>query len=336
MRRILLVITSFVLFIGLAVPVGAASRSELDAAVSGAAAYILRTVQSPGVGTVGGEWAVIGLARSGHSTPDSFFRNYRREVERLVREQRGILDERRFTEYSRVILAMTAVGLDPKNVVGFDLTRRLGDFDRTLRQGINGAVFALLALDSFDYPVPVYRNAETQATREMYVAEILRRQTPDGGWNMTAGTNGAAVGGSERGDVDITAMALQALAKYQDDEAVRAAANRALRFLSRSQDEHGGFSSGFSRGAPTVESAAQVLIALTELGVDLEDPRFVKNGNTIIDNIVSFQNADGGFSHTLGDGESDLMPTEQALLGLVAAQRAADGQNSLFRMSDAR
>ena len=336
MRKLISIALIVVMLIGLAAPVGAASRSELDAAVSGAAAYVLRTVRSPEVGAVGGEWAVIGLARSGHSVPDAWFDRYHTEVVRHVRESGGVLDQRRLTEYSRVSLALTAAGFDPRDVAGYDLTLPLGDFERVIWQGVNGPIFALLALDSLGYSVPRNRAASTQATREMYVAEILRRQTPDGGWNLTAGANGADVGRNERGDADLTGMALQALAKYQDEPAVRAATNRALRFLSRAQDAQGGFSSSFSNNEPTVESAVQVLVALTELGIAVDDSRFVKNGNTLVDNILGFRNADGSFSHSRDSSEASLMSTEQALYGLVAAQRARDGADSLYRMDDRR
>jgi len=203
------------------------------------------------------------------------------------------------------------------------LTVPLGDFERTTWQGINGSIFALLALDSLNYAVPQNANAQTQATREMYVAEILRLQNADGGWSLSG----------ETGDSDITGMALQALAKYQETPDVSAAIDRALAFLSNIQESNGGFVSTFSR-ASNLESSVQVLVALTELGIPLNDPRFVKNGNSVLDNVLSFQNRDGSFSHTAGSNESNLISTQQALYGLVAAQRAADGRNSLYRMSD--
>jgi len=323
-----------VLLVGLVAPASATSAPVLDEAIENAAEFLLRTVSAPTINSVGGEWAVIGLARSGNPVPDAFFENYFRAVEQQVRAQGGVLDARRLTEYSRVILGLTAAGFDPRNVAGFDLTLPLGDFDRTIWQGINGPVFALLALDSLNYAIPTNINAEVQATRSLYVSEILRRQTADGGWNLTAGTLGAPVDPSETGDADLTGMALQALAKYQDDPAVRAATERALQFLSQSQDAGGGFSSGFSPGASAVESAVQVLVALTELGISINDPRFVKNGNTLVDNVLSFQNVDGSFRHTHGNPDSNIMSTEQALYGLVAARRAQIGSNSLYRMSD--
>jgi hypothetical protein len=296
---------------------------------------MLNTVRNPQVDSVGGEWAVIGLARSGYNVPDSYFENYFRTVESYVRERGGVLHERRYTDYSRVILGLTAAGFDPRNVAGYDLTVPLGDFERTVWQGINGPVWALIALDSLNYQIPENKDAVTQATRELYIAEILRRQTPDGGWNLTAGFGGA-VGRNERGDPDLTGMALQALAKYQDREDVIAASDRALAFLSSIQDERGGYSSGFSSGSSAVESAAQVLVALTELGIPIRDARFVKNGHSLVDNILSYRNSDGSFRHTHDGGGNNQMATEQAFYALVAAQRALDGLDSLYRMDDDR
>ncbi|MDR2089867.1 MAG: S-layer homology domain-containing protein [Clostridiales Family XIII bacterium] len=309
----------------------AASADELDKAVADTAVYMLETVKAPEVGSVGGEWAVLGLARSGAAVPDAYFENYRKSVEAYVEDCDGVLHEKKYTEYSRVILGLTAAGHDPRNVAGHDLTAALGDFERTVWQGINGPIWALLALDSRDWPIPKNAEAKTQATRELYIEEILRRQAPDGGWNLTAGADGEVRAG-EKGDPDITGMALQALAKYQDRREVKEATERALIFLSELQDEKGGYEGW---GDVNSESVVQVLVALCELGIPVSDPRFVKNGNSLVDNILGFRNADGGFRHTTGGAGNSLMSTEQAFYGLVAAQRAAAGKNSLYRMGDA-
>ena len=326
-REMRKIVTGFlaVVFIGaLVLSVGAAGVSEVGAAVDSTAAYMLREVANPQVGSVGGEWAVIGLARSGHNVPDSYFENYYKTVERYVKARNGVLHDRRYTDYSRVILGLTAAGYDPRDVGGFDLTAPLEDFDKTLWQGINGPVWALIALDSLGYP---------NSQRDNYVAEILRRQTPDGGWNLTAGASGA-VGSNEKGDPDITGMVLQALAKYQDRRDVKAATDKALVLLSSIQENSGGFSRGSSDESSVVESAVQVLVALCELGVPFDDARFVKNGKSVVDNILSFKNEDGSFGNPGDRGGNNQMVAEQALYGLVAARRALDGANSLYRMDD--
>jgi hypothetical protein len=230
-----------------------------------------------------------------------------------------------------VILGLTAAGYDPRSIGGYDLTVALGDFERTIWQGINGPIWALIALDSGNYSIPENPDAKTKATRELYTEEILRRQLSDGGWNLTAGADGAP-GPNDTSDPDITGMALQALAKYQDLPRVKTATDKALSRLSALQNEKGGYT---GRGAVNSESVAQVLVALCELGISADDPRFVKNGNTLVDNILSFKLADGSFSHMTDHSGNSQMSAEQAFYSLVAAQRARDGKNSLYRMGDA-
>ena len=235
----------------------------------------------------------------------------------------GVLHERKYTEYSRVILALTAIGRDPSKVAGYNLLTPLGDFEKTIWQGLNGPVWALIALDSRNYEIPKNPAAKTQATRQLYIDEIIKNQNKDGGWALTDTADS---------DVDITAMALQALAKYQDQKAVKAATDKALAYLSNVQDSKGGYASW---GTTNVESVAQVVVALCELGISLDDSRFVKNGHTLTENLLSFRQSNGGFYHVLdGSDGNNQMSAEQGFYALVAIDRAANGQNSLYRMSD--
>lgn len=329
MKKFLQKLIALALALAFAFPVQAADTKKLDAALAKTAKYIHETVKAPAVGSIGGEWAVIGLARGGYSAPKSYYENYYKNVEAYVKERKGVLHEKKYTEYSRVILGLTAAGYDPRKVAGYDLTEPLGDFEKTVWQGINGPIWALIALDSGDYPIPKNASAKTQATREMYVEEILRRQLPDGGFNLTAGANGAKINQNEIADADLTGMAVQALAKYTGKTKVKQALNKALASLSKSQDAQGGFS---PKAGANLESVAQAVVALCEAGVSLDDPRFVKNGKTLLDNLLTYQKSDGSFKHAAnGDGEN-LMATEQALYALAAASRAAKGETSLYRI----
>ena len=145
----------------------ATSQSELETAVEQSAAYMLKAVKNPQVGSIGGEWAVIGLARSGYDVPQTYYDSYLSTVTKYVQNKRGVLDERKYTEYSRVILALTAIGADPTDVGGYDLTAPLSDFEQTIWQGVNGPIWALIALDSGNYEL------SGSTTRQMYVDEIL-------------------------------------------------------------------------------------------------------------------------------------------------------------------
>ncbi|MBC8589504.1 S-layer homology domain-containing protein [Paratissierella segnis] len=312
-----------------AVPMTAyAAALNINDVIKDTANYIQKTVKNPQVGSVGGEWAVIGLARSEFDIPDSYYDNYYKNVEAYVKAADGILHDKKYTEYSRVILGLTAAGYDPTDVAGYDLTTALGDFEKTIWQGINGPVFALIALDSDNYSMPENPKAKVQATRDMYINEILKRQLPDGGFSLYGGTEEAD--DDYQSDPDITAMALQALAKYQDREDVKKVTEEALDCLSKLQNNKGGYASWNEENS---ESVAQVIAALGELGISLDDPRFVKNGNTLLNNLMTFYIKNQGFSHTI-DGGSNLMATEQAFYALVAANRSKTGKNSLYRMGD--
>ena len=320
-KRISAWILTLAILLTLTVPTLAASSVQSE--VQGSAAYMLSAVKAPEVGSIGGEWAVIGLARSGYSVPANYYDDYYARVEKYVKNCSGVLHERKYTEYSRVILALTAIGRDPSKVASYNLLTPLGDFEKTIWQGLNGPIWALIALDSGNYEIPKNTAAKTQATRQLYVDEIVKNQKKDGGWALTD------TGDS---DVDITAMALQALAKYQDQKAVKSATDKALDYLSNAQDSKGGYASW---GTTNVESVAQVVVALCELGISLDDSRFVKSGHTLTENLLSFRQSNGGFYHVLdGSDGNNQMSSEQGFYALVAIDRAENGKNSLYRMGD--
>lgn len=314
----------------LSLPAGAAA-DPLDAALADVAQYVYQTVPWPQVGSIGGEWAVLGLARGGSDVPVAYYQTYYATVEDYVTACGGVLHDKKYTEYSRLIVALSALGKDARNVAGYDLTLPLGDYDRTIWQGLNGPIWALIALDSRDYPMPQAPAAKTQATRQMYVDRILACQLPDGGWSLFGGT-AAATAGDGISDPDITGMALQALAKYQDQSAVAKATTEALDCMSHQQNDRGGFSSW---GTENSESCVQMLVALCELGIPLDDPRFVKNGHTVLDALLTYYRPGQGFLHTADGTGSNQMATEQGFYGLVAAKRLRDGESSLYRMEDA-
>lgn len=324
------------------------TKSNVDSLVKETAKYVHTTVKEPQIGSIGGEWAVLGLARSGYKVPDSYYAEYYDRVVKYVQELKGNLHDKKYTEYSRIIVALSSIGKDARDVGGYDLTTALGDYDKTIWQGLNGPIWALIALDSRDYPMPVNKKAKTQATRDMYIQRILDCQLSDGGWSLFGGTKigkdkasdksivGDTVGTdmNEISDPDITGMALQALAKYQDRPEVKKATEEALLCMSKKQDKSGGFSSW---GTTNCESAVQVLVALCELGIPLDDPRFVKNGKNLLDNVLLFKVKGEGFLHVLdGSTGNNQMTTEQGFYGLVAVDRMLNGKNSLYRMTDAK
>ena len=307
----------------------AEKKYNLDDAILDTAKYIYKTVKVPQVGSIGGEWAVLGLARSGYKVPDKYYQDYLTTVEKYVAEKKGELHSVKYTEYSRLIVALTSIGADPTNIAGYNLLTPLGDYDKTIRQGLNGPIWALMALDSGDYTMPVNTQAKTQSSREMYIKRILECQLNDGGFSLFGGTSKQST--TSASDPDITGMALQALAKYQDKPEVKKVIDEAVECLSKIQGKQGGY---YSWGAFNSESCVQVICALTELGIPLDDPRFVKNGNTVLDALMTFYLPGNGFLHVSQGSGSNLMATEQGFYGMIAAQRALDGKPTLYRMTD--
>ncbi|MBQ8813025.1 MAG: bacterial Ig-like domain-containing protein [Lachnospiraceae bacterium] len=271
------------------------------------------------VGSTGGEWLVIGLERADRNIPDE--EGYYDAVVEYVNAKindKEQLHRAKSTENSRVILALTAMGYDVTDVDGHNLLVGLNSMSYLKKQGINGPIWALIAFDSHDYEIP----EGGDVTREALVDYILSVQLADGGWTLS----GSAA------DTDMTGMALQALAPYYEtDPEVKAAVDRALNTLSSMQLADGSFG---SVDGSCSESCAQVIVALTALGINPEtDERFVKNGSSVVDALCSFYVDGGGFMH-VPDSKLDGMATEQGYYGLAAYFRFLNGQTSLYDMSD--
>lgn len=283
----------------------------------------IQSLGTPSVGPIGGEWGVLGLARSGLTVPG--LEDYCQKALEFIRQSIDPatmrLHSAKSTDNSRMILALTAIGKDATNIDGYNLVAGLSDLDYVTYQGNNGPIWALIALDSGNYP------ASGTATRQALVETILSAQTTDGGWTVS-GT---------KADSDMTGMALQALAPYYEtNEQVRAAVDRAIDKLSQMQQADGSFCADYGDGNPvaTSESIAQVITGLTALGIDpATDPRFVKSGGSALDALLRYYVDGGGFRHLL-EGERDGMATEQGYYALTAYFRFRNGETALYDMTD--
>ena len=301
-----------------------------DEAYAGAKAYIQSAVSAPVVSYLFGEWAVLGQARAGVELSDAYIQAYYDKVVAYVRKNMGADGVLRdpeshnpvITDNERIALALTAIGKDPANVGGKNLLAALQDKDimkvtDTSDTDINGLVMGLLALNSRNYT----------SDTSWLVQAILGQQNADGSWSASADTKPAS-------DVDMTAMALQALAPYYKDggnETVNTAVERALNWLS------GKYQSGYDSS----ESCAQVVIALSALNLDANtDARFTKTveGKTlsVLGNLLQYRVAkSGGFKHQFADKAVNEMATEQALCAMAAYARFTEKANALYDMTDA-
>src|SRR5699024_60918 len=184
--------------------------------INAAARYTLETVPEPSMGTVAGEWSVMNLLRGKYTgydyvshIPDDYFNNYVKRIEDYVTIKQGNLDRNKSTEWSRLILALTALDYEITNVSGYDFIDRLSASHRfSYRQGINGPIWEIIAMNAGNYNFYPYQTDDANTYGKMidYILKLEIEQTNGmtGGWALMGNVP----------DPDITAMALQAFAPY--------------------------------------------------------------------------------------------------------------------------
>ncbi|MCI8956555.1 MAG: DUF4430 domain-containing protein [Eubacterium sp.] len=282
--------------------------------------YEISKVAKPTYGSVGGEWLIMGLARYGTLTED-YLNLYLNNLKSEVKKSNGVLSKTKYTEYARVVLALTSVNTAPDNFEGYNLLRPLAELDNVVKTGMNSVAFCLLALDCGNYEIPDIAKEYTgeKTTREKLISILLNNQLNDGGWAITG----------KKSEADVTAMVLQALSKYRKQEKIEKAVENGVKMLSFRQSKSGAFSSG---GSENCESTAQVLAAMTALEIKVTDSRFIKYNHTVLDGLLQYY-MDGGFKHTK-DSFVNQMSTEQAMYSLTAYYRSLSDENGLYNMKD--
>ena len=269
------------------------------------------------------DWMAAGLALGGvEEAYDAYLNALKAYVEKCYADK-GCLDAVKVTEYHRIALTVLALGGDPtyfgKDSKGADINLIADgtyNFAGELgKQGLNGWIWALITLDAGGYEVP----RDARYSRETICANILAAQEDNGGFGLTAGS----------ADVDMTAMALQALAPYRGN--CNREIQNALAYLTEEMTDRCSF---VSYGTENVESTAQVVIALCALQIDpTEDSRFCRDGQTLIMGLERFCLSDGTYTHTWEDPQSDMMASEQALLAQIALYRLQQGNGRLYDLA---
>lgn len=281
------------------------------------------TVTAPAFGTNAGEWTVLCLARGGYYAKcNKYFTDYYGRIVEYVNTQAakigkdGALHKSKSTDNSRLILALSAIGRVATAVGDWNLITPYSDFDWVKKQGINGVIFTLIAIDSNGYET-------TDATiRRQCIDYLLDKQLEDGGWALSGKTFNS----------DITGMTLQALAPYRGDKKIADAAGRAFECLSLNQCESGGYKYGTGESS---ESIAQVIVACAYWGIDPDtDPRFIKNGNSAVDALLEYYDPEKAmFKHFL-QADVNNMATDQSCYALIAYDRLINGGTALYDYSD--
>ena len=313
---------------GAAAPETPRQPQDVSAVLNATLAMQATTVAKPSFGTNYGEWTVFGLARGGYYANDSqYFADYYERIVEYVNttaaevDKSGALDSNKSTDNSRLVMALAAIGKDATSVGNWDLVEAYSanGINWIRKQGMNGTIWTLIALDCGGY------ETSDPTIRQQCVDAIVSAQHNDGGWSLVTAK-------AQPSNVDITGMTLTALYPYRDQPAVAAACEAAFNWLSESQLDNGGFPYGQGE---TSESCVWAIVACTTWGINPDtDPRFIKNGNSAIDNLLTYYLEDQAmFEHGRGAG-ANAMATDQATYGLVAYDRLVKGKPALYDYSD--
>lgn len=293
---------------------------SVDKAMEAVAKFIKKNDTNPDAES---SWFVIGAVRSGIKVPTKYKNAYYKNVLSYLVKNDWVITKSKYSEYSKLIIGLTAIGKDARDIAGHNMLSYLSDFTNVKRQGFNGTVWALLALNCHDsYEIPKNPDAKEQATEEGLIQAILKAELSAGGW---------ALYGAEP-DADMTGMTIQALSSYYGKrEDVTAAIDRAVEWLSSAQLASGGYQ---TIGTETAESVAQVITALSSVGVDCgKDDRFIKNGKWPMTGLMQYYLKNGSFAHS-ADGGYNGLATAQSMYALVSYKRMLNGESFLYHMSD--
>ena len=294
------------------------SKGEISKYINAVAQRQLKEVKNPSHSSAGGEWTVMGLARAGKIT-NNYKNIYKKNLKKTLDNTKGELTRNTFTEYSRTVIALTSIGENPYNFYGYDVISPLAEADNVIKQGMNGLAYALIALECGDYDNVTPREGYDGkvGSIEKYKNSLVGSALPNGGWALFG----------KKADVDMTAIAIQALSPFYKESKVKNAIDEGLKVISSKQKNTGGFE---TMGNENCESSAQVLTALSSLKISVKDKRFIKKNHTVLDSLMSYYH-NGGFRHLKG-GLINQMTTDQALYALVAYRNTLANDPPLFNM----
>ena len=276
--------------------------ADIESVQNSVAESVYENAPEPITGSIGGEWSVIALARSDYGPGDEYYDKYYENLCKYVKDMKGDLSGSKFTEYARPSMALAAIGKNPEDVEGYDLMKPAADFNFVKKQGINGPVFALIAANMCGYKPVLIKEDE-------YIEYILSCEIEGGGFSLE-GSKGSPY-------IDITAMVVQALSFYIDNDEVKEAVDRAVDVMADMCQKSDGYDSS--------ESISQTIIALTAAGIDpVTDDRFAMNGKNLVDVFCEYKTDNNMFEHEKGEG-GDTMATEQALCALDAVVLYKEG-----------
>ena len=282
------------------------TQTDLENAISTAADWTKANINPLGsAGTDASDISVTALKRAGISYDYDAYLN---ELDSVAENYN---DSSSTMSMQLSLMAVEALGGDSGYFGGRDLA---GDatYNRSLNS-VGDYIGALTALDAGNTQLP----EDAPVSRDDYIAKILSYQLPDGSFGSVGETAGAVIALSDYyNDTDVTYPDAEGESTVSCQDAV----DQAMSYLSSQQNDSGDFY--------TLTDTALVSLAMDSLGVGQQDERFVKNGNTVMDGLLTYQMPDGGFSQDYNG--TDETATAFALSALVSNTRQMQSKAEYF------
>lgn len=317
------------------------SIETADAAMKDAQAIVAKDVFTsyfgdshiPGLGNPDELYVVFSLARAGYKDMDFYGKVEHKLTRQLTELAQGgttydaatktSITEETFSEkkapeqyLAKVVLAMSALGMDARTTGGYDLIEKMAS--KAMYEAsspYSREQMMLLAFDCAGYTLP---EGKTYCTREELVQKITDNVDTDIATSILYG-------------LDTAVMAVQPLAPYTESASVEKAAKKVIRFAGKMQDSKGYI--GDSYNANNVWTLSQTLTMLAEFGiqplVETEGVDFVKNGHTLVDAALEFVDLD---QKKTAESVFTFQP-EQLLRGITSyVYTAQKADESLYRI----
>ncbi len=295
----------------------------------------------PGLENADGLYTVFSLIQAGYENPEFYQAVYAKLVQQCYElkeygKTKNEITGENITEstiygtrtsavyYAKVVLAVSAMGMDATDVGGFNLIEKMTSI-LTYKASANSdtrAAMVLLALDSGNYSLP---EGEAYLTRTKLVSDLVKEIDNKIGTSISWG-------------VDMAAMMIQPLAPYTEEgnlaegeafdrDSVKKACDKVLRFLESMQNAEGLYGDSFSSN--NAWSLSQVMTVMGQFGIhptQENDTDFIKNGKTVLDAAGAFVDVE---NNTVDENLMGYQP-EQLLRGLTACLNVVDEKNPLY------
>ncbi|HWQ40464.1 MAG TPA: Ig-like domain-containing protein [Desulfosporosinus sp.] len=279
-------------------------------------------------------WEVFSAVRSGYTGVrpeyyDDWFQSVQTGLQTM--KEAGIeAQDVEITQWEKLVLAITAIGYDPRDIKAYDLIDIISNKAYlAVSHPILHDQYAVLALNSYNYSIPNDGNRiDKDALIHGWAAEVMA-DTPD----LTDPIYARAY--------DFVLMQQQPIAAYYNPNAqegdpyydVKVAVEMLLAKFSVAQTDIGYFYSGIGNYGGDINpwNNAQVYMTLGMANVNPFDARYIKNGYSMFDAafLVYYDFKNGTCSFNLATYEPGQMGR-----GLDSLVRAYEGRNNIFDCTD--